>query len=249
MTGRPTLYTPQNAERILTELARGRALRAVCRDQGMPPYSAVRQWIADDRDGFAARYRATRHIDKAGAPRRYSAAIADRILRKLMNDKALDAICRDPDMPGASTVRQWVKDDHHGFAARYRDARRIGRARPGPATTYSAGLAGSILAEIAGGRPLTHVCRDPGMPSPTTVRHWARQDHDGFAASLDDARSFCLDVVAAKLIDIVDHPREEWRVLRMPDGSMDIVPVRESVKHTELRASVLLRLIAKMAPG
>jgi transposase-like protein len=78
MTGRPTLYTEEDAERILAELARGRALRAVCRDHGMPPYSAVRQWIADDRDGFAARYRQAQRIDGAGSVSRYSVAIAER---------------------------------------------------------------------------------------------------------------------------------------------------------------------------
>jgi hypothetical protein len=35
-------------------------LRQVCRDQGMPPESSVRQWARDDRNGFAAQYQAAR---------------------------------------------------------------------------------------------------------------------------------------------------------------------------------------------
>jgi hypothetical protein len=36
-------------------MAEGASLREVCRDNDLPE-STVRQWIRDDRDGFAARY-------------------------------------------------------------------------------------------------------------------------------------------------------------------------------------------------
>jgi terminase small subunit-like protein len=56
MAGRPSLYTAEIAERVLDELAGGRTLRDVCRDDGMPPHNTVRGWVVGDREGFAARY-------------------------------------------------------------------------------------------------------------------------------------------------------------------------------------------------
>jgi hypothetical protein len=62
MTGRPTIYTNDLAERICTELCTGRTLKDVCRDDGMPAESTVRHWAQEDRESFTARYRLAREI-------------------------------------------------------------------------------------------------------------------------------------------------------------------------------------------
>ena len=56
-----TRYTPEFAEKVCERMAEGASLREVCRDNGMPE-SSVRQWVRDDRDGFAARYQAARAL-------------------------------------------------------------------------------------------------------------------------------------------------------------------------------------------
>ena len=60
--GRPTLHTPELAERILHELGDGRTVRDICRAAGMPSSSTVRLWVVEDRGGFAARYRQAREF-------------------------------------------------------------------------------------------------------------------------------------------------------------------------------------------
>ena len=55
-----TRYTPELAAAICKRVSEGEPLRQVCRDQGMPPESSVRQWSRDDRNGFAAQYQAAR---------------------------------------------------------------------------------------------------------------------------------------------------------------------------------------------
>lgn len=60
-----------------------------------------------------------------GRPTRYTHALAEEILRRLSSGETLRGICRDPHMPPASTVRWWVVDDRHGFAARYARARML----------------------------------------------------------------------------------------------------------------------------
>lgn len=58
--GRPTVYDRATADEICERLASGETLRQVCRSDGMPAESVVRRWNADDRDGFAARYKCAR---------------------------------------------------------------------------------------------------------------------------------------------------------------------------------------------
>lgn len=55
--GRPSEYTEARAAHICSEIAGGRGLKAICReDDDMPSSSAVLLWVKDDREGFADRY-------------------------------------------------------------------------------------------------------------------------------------------------------------------------------------------------
>lgn len=53
----------------------------------------------------------------------YDDAVVQTILDRMGLGHTLKAICRDPGMPPASTVRHWVIDDVAGLAVRYRRAR------------------------------------------------------------------------------------------------------------------------------
>lgn len=60
--GRPSVYTLEIAEEILSRLATGESLRSICRTPGMPTEAVVRGWVVDDRDGFAAPYARARDL-------------------------------------------------------------------------------------------------------------------------------------------------------------------------------------------
>jgi transposase-like protein len=128
MTGRPSLYTLAIAERLLAELSNGRPLERICRDPGMPSSTTVRQWVVEDRDGFAARYSRLKRAGHAGTgrPTTYTAEVAERILFELSEGRTLADVCRDPGMPAEGTVWQWKNQDREGFAARYWTARELG---------------------------------------------------------------------------------------------------------------------------
>lgn len=128
MTGGHTVYTAEIADTVLSELAAGRTLYAICRDPGMPSDRTVRLWVMEDREGFAARYSLARKLGRTGVghPTSYTAEIADRILDELMEGRLLIDICDDPGMPTARTIRQWVQVDREGFAQRYDRARELG---------------------------------------------------------------------------------------------------------------------------
>lgn len=55
-------YSEEVAAEILQRLADGETLRAICRDDHMPPESTVRGWAMDDQGGFAAQYTRAREI-------------------------------------------------------------------------------------------------------------------------------------------------------------------------------------------
>lgn len=55
-SGRLTNYTPEIAATICSRLAMGESLRSICKADDMPAESTVRNWVVDDREGFAAQY-------------------------------------------------------------------------------------------------------------------------------------------------------------------------------------------------
>lgn len=59
--GRPSLYTPELAERILDQLADGRSIVEICRAVDMPSARTVHQWAADNPD-FSQNYARAREV-------------------------------------------------------------------------------------------------------------------------------------------------------------------------------------------
>ena len=60
--GRPPIYRPELADRVLERLANGESLRAICGDADMPSRPTVYEWIDRDIDGFAVRYTRARDL-------------------------------------------------------------------------------------------------------------------------------------------------------------------------------------------
>jgi hypothetical protein len=120
-------YSREIADQVTDALTSGRHLADVCKDVGMPNTATIARWVAEDRDGFAGRYRLARQIGHGRTGQiPYSREIEDVILGELMSGRMLTGICRDPDMPHVRSVQNWLATDRDGFAARYRRAREIG---------------------------------------------------------------------------------------------------------------------------
>ena len=56
-----TRYNRDLADEICRRMSEGESLRQVCRDKGIPE-STVRQWVRDNREGFALQYQAARAL-------------------------------------------------------------------------------------------------------------------------------------------------------------------------------------------
>jgi hypothetical protein len=180
-----------------------------------------------------------------GRPSHYTAAIADRILAEMAKERPLGAICRDPGMPPVRTVYQWIWDDREGFGARYRACRAAAGARTGRPTVYSPERAEHIAVEMIGGRNLANVCRDPGMPTPSTVCNWAIQDRDGFAARFRVAREVGYISMYDEIIDIGDNGSNDGNAQPGPDG---IVRSPRNVERDRQRCAELMSQMSRSLP-
>jgi len=60
-----TTFTPAMGERICDEIVRGRALRSICADAGMPAEATVYRWLRED-EAFCGRYRRARTAQADG---------------------------------------------------------------------------------------------------------------------------------------------------------------------------------------
>lgn len=105
--GGRTVYNEVIAECILEELMTGRTLRAICREAGIVPESTVRQWVADDREGFAARYSRARELGFH--------SFADQIV-EIADDDGDDWVQRQK----ADGSTEWVPDPTNVKRARLR---------------------------------------------------------------------------------------------------------------------------------
>jgi transposase-like protein len=243
-----TFYDPKIAERILAEVARGRTLTDVCRDEGMPAYNTVKRWVAMDRQGFAARFQRARGTGD-GPPGRgcYSRDIADRIIDGIAAGRTLAGICRDIGLPSRSTIADWIADDQDGFAERYRSAREIGHGKPGR-VTYSAEIADRILALLMRGEIMTDICQEPDMPHANSVLSWVSEDREGFAARYHQAREIGIHAVADQLIAIVDDRSNDWIMRCKADGTIETILDSERVHRARLRYDARCRILPRAPP-
>lgn len=86
--GRPSLFSDKLGDEICAELAKGKTLRQICKDESMPAESTVRAWALDVDSPFSAQYARAREIGYA--------RLADELLEIADNDaKEPDATARD----------------------------------------------------------------------------------------------------------------------------------------------------------
>ena len=122
---RPSVaYSDMIADHICAQLSRGRTVKDICAEPGMPSARTVNQWVRENRGGFGDRYKA--FSLSRGVPLLYSYALSERICDELSTGRPLSKICSAPGMPSADAVLGWVRADRDGFAARYWDAREWG---------------------------------------------------------------------------------------------------------------------------
>jgi hypothetical protein len=142
-------------------------------------------------------------MPRSTRPRRYGESVVDEICRRLAGGEALRAICADPSMPAASTVRRWRRTKA-GFAARLEGAAAPHRRpRRGP-VRVTGRLLDEICRRLADGEFLTAICRDAHMPVRRTVHLRVRND-EAFRARYAEARALQVEHLFEEIVTIADE--------------------------------------------
>lgn len=121
---------------------------------------------------------------------RFSAELGRAICRRVAAGETIQRICSDEGMPNRGTVTAWAKA-HGRFGRALARAQTLGgwdhERGGGRRSSYCEATAMEIFARLSLGEPMTTICRDPTMPSQSTVALW-RARYPEFAERVARAR-------------------------------------------------------------
>lgn len=104
------------------------------------------------------------------------------------------------------------------------------RGRP---REYGADTRAYLCQQMALGRTLNAICKEPDMPSKGTVMDWKLRDVDGFSAQYGAARDLMLEHWAEETVDLADDCKAE----------------PAEVAKARLRVDSRKWILAKLKPG
>lgn len=104
-----------------------------------------------------------------------------------------------------------------------------------------------ICERLSMGEPLAAICRDEGMPDPSTVWDWQQQDVE-VSQAIARAREAGEDWLAAECLQIADSPLEGREVKENADGEVVEVKRGDMLQHRKLQIETRLKLLAKWNP-
>ena len=117
-----------------------------------------------------------------------------------------------------------------------------------PDRIYSEEIAARVCKDLAGGMTLRAVCRQPGMPKPSTVIDWALDENHPFYGKYKHARLIGYTVMADDVIDISDDSRGDFVEKTGPSGETTRVFDSENVARSRLRVDSRRWILAKALP-
>lgn len=113
-----------------------------------------------------------------------------------------------------------------------------------PNSLYTAEIAALICDRMATGESLRAVCKSEGMPAESTVRLWAAEDREGFAAHYARAREAQMDALSEDIIQIADESGADTSI----DENGNVVVNGEAIQRAKLRVDARKWIMSKIAP-
>ena len=118
-----------------------------------------------------------------------------------------------------------------------------------PSVPYDDELADYIIEQIAMGRSLLEICREPNTPSAAAVIYWATKNICGFSKKYQDACIIRANIYAEELLEIVDDGRNDWVERQDQNGKTYVALDHEHVARSTLRAHTRKWVISKLLSG
>lgn len=129
---------------------------------------------------------------------------------------------------------------------RYRPGCRAGVG--GPPSTYTVEVFQTICDRVHAGETLTAVCRDPDLPSRTTVRKWMSQNPET-DAMFAWAREGLHDSWAEEIIGIADDGTTDYITKTGRNGHEYEAVDQDHIQRSRLRVDSRKWLLSKLRPG
>lgn len=108
-------------------------------------------------------------------------------------------------------------------------------------------IADAVCERLASGESLNAICKDEGYPAESTVRSWALQDIDGFAAKYARAREVQAHFLAEQIITISDTPQEGVETTVKADGTSE-TKHGDMLGHRKLQVDARKWYLSKVLP-
>lgn len=105
-----------------------------------------------------------------------------------------------------------------------------------------------VLERIADGEYLEEVCRDPDMPSATTVKKYKRQDAK-FASAYARAREDQMESLEFQAMTTARDGSRDWKEVKNQDGSTKLVPDHEVIGRSRLIVEQIRWNMTKIFPA
>jgi hypothetical protein len=109
---------------------------------------------------------------------------------------------------------------------------------------YTPEIADVILRRLSDGETLREICRTPGMPDDRTVRGWALDDREGFAAVYARARMIGGYAMGDDLLKIADDSKGDMTT----DADGRPIVNHENINRSRLRVDTRKWLLSKVLP-
>ena len=128
------------------------------------------------------------------------------------------------------------------------DALEIAPAPRGAMVRFSETVGDLICGRMAEGETLRQVCRDPAMPSRSTVYRWLSKN-PGFRDQYARARELLVEAWADEIIDIADDGTTDYVVKVGRNGREYEAVDQEHIQRSRLRVDARRWLLSKLNPG
>lgn len=119
----------------------------------------------------------------------------------------------------------------------------------GRPSLYTRELTTIICERMTEGETLREICRTEGFPTEGTVRNWAREDRDGFAARFNQALEFRTEMWVDEILEIADDGTNDWAARQAKDGTIDRVLDHDHIARSRLRVDTRKWIMSKLKPG
>jgi hypothetical protein len=118
----------------------------------------------------------------------------------------------------------------------------------GRPSTYTQETADLICERLAGGESLNAICKDEGLPAESTVRLWALDDREGFAAKYARARELQAERWAEEILSIADDSSQDTVIRYNEKGNEYEATDHDHINRSRLRVDSRKWLLSKLIP-